>query len=256
VRPALARVPVDAIVSGRGPDDWTEINWNVATGCTKVSPGCKLCYAVPPLEEHKGESGHPYAEGFELRLWPSRLSEPRRWSRTRRLFVAPLSDLFHEKIPDAFLDQVFAAIAASPQHVFHVITRRAERLARWSRGRTWPSNAWAGVSVESQDFMWRARELLSVPAPVRFLSVAPILGPVSLPPEVLAGVSWVIVSEEHGPRARPAKKAWLEGVFEQGRSADVTVTHGAWMTCPYPARLKLRHLLELRERLSAGRAGG
>ena len=157
--------------------EWTESNWNPVTGCTKVSPACKNCYAETFAERWRGTRGHPYEQGFDLKLWPERLGLPLTWKEPRMIFVNSMSDLFHKDVADGFVDQVFATMEKAKWHTFQLLTKRSRRLAEWSERRyhggadvdghglrRWPSNIWAGVSIESQDYVWRIDDLLRVPA--------------------------------------------------------------------------------------------
>src|SRR3990167_9105906 len=180
--------------------EWTDSTWNPVTGCTKVSPGCKNCYAETFAERWRGIPGHPYEQGFDLRLWPERITLPLTWKEPRKIFVNSMSDLFHKDVPDDFIRRVFDTMCAAPQHIFQVLTKRSERLMDWCRSQfvingrsTLPPHIWLGVSVENQDYVWRIRHLQQAPARVRFLSLEPLLGPIELGPSLLRGIHWVIV---------------------------------------------------------------
>jgi protein gp37 len=193
---------------GKTAIEWTDCSWNPVTGCTKVSAGCDHCYAEAFAERFRGVPGHPYEQGFDLKLWPERLSAPLRWATPRRVFVNSMSDLWHAHIPEAFIEQVFAVMAATPHHTYQILTKRPLRMrhtlssesfatavrvqsARVQRpGRkgaappAWPGwplpNVWLGVSVENQDVDWRISWLTRTPAAIRFLSCEPLLGPLDL----------------------------------------------------------------------------
>lgn len=187
--------------------EWADATWNPVTGCTKVSAGCHHCYAEAFAERFRGMPGHPYEQGFDLRLWPERLGIPLRWTKPRRIFVNSMSDLFHSGVPDAFIVSVFGVMAGARQHTFLILTKRPQRMRRLlndepfleqigvlgrpdplSRDQrpgptSWPlPNVWLGVSVESQDVAWRIDWLARTPATVRFLSCEPLLGPLDLTP--------------------------------------------------------------------------
>lgn len=193
--------------------EWTDATWNPVRGCTKISPGCKNCYAETFAERFRGVPGHPFEQGFDLRLVPAALDLPLKWRRGRFVFVNSMSDLFHERVPEHYIDQVFEVIEGAPQHQFQILTKRAERLAKYCGGRDLPFNAWLGVSVESAKYVWRVDLLREVKARIRFLSVEPLLGPVGQLD--LMGVHWVIVGGESGWHARPLDPGWVREIREQ-----------------------------------------
>jgi protein gp37 len=199
--------------------EWTDSTWNPVTGCTKVSPGCKHCYAER-LTERFGRSF------TEVQLHPERLSLPMRWRRPRRIFVNSMSDLFHEQVPEPFIQQIFAVMAEAHWHTFQVLTKRAERLAEVAPRLAWPRNVWQGVSIESGAYVWRIHHLRRVPAAVRFLSVEPLLGPIRRLP--LDGIDWVIVGGESGPRRRPLDPAWVREIRDQCLAAEVPFFFKQW----------------------------
>src|SRR5262245_21018398 len=206
--------------------EWTDSTWNPVTGCTKVSPGCKHCYALTFAERWRGIPGHPFEQGFDLRLWPERLTLPLAWRTPRRVFVNSMSDLFHDGVPLEFIQQVFATMIACPQHQFQVLTKRPERLFNVCAYLPWPDNVWMGVSVENDKYAYRSTMLQRVPAKVRFLSVEPLLGPIPALP--LDGIHWVIVGGESGPGARPMLRKWVEDVRRQCRQAAVPFFFKQW----------------------------
>ncbi|HEX2571503.1 MAG TPA: phage Gp37/Gp68 family protein [Polyangia bacterium] len=213
-------------MSDRTAIEWAEATWNPARGCTKISPGCKHCYAETFAERFRGVPGHPFEQGFDLRLVPEALDLPKRWRRGRRIFVNSMSDLFHEDIPLSFLQDVFAVMAETPQHQYQVLTKRSRRLAELAPQLAIPPNAWLGVSVEDADHVWRIADLRQVPARVRFLSVEPLLGPIDHLP--LEGIHWVILGGESGHHARPMHPDWVRSVREQCRAADVLFFFKQW----------------------------
>lgn len=215
-------------MSDKSAIEWTDATWNPVTGCTKISPGCTHCYAERFAERFRGVPGHPYEQGFDLTLWPERLTLPLTWKEPRMIFVNSMSDLFHHEVPDQYIGDVFDVMRRARQHVFQLLTKRSNRLAAWSQERPWPPNVWAGVSVESQDYVWRAKDLLRVPAAVRFLSIEPLLGPVSLEASLLRGLQWVIVGGESGPGARPMKPDWVRGLLEQCMRSRVKFFFKQW----------------------------
>jgi len=157
--------------------EWTNATWNPVRGCTKVSPGCKHCYAETFAERFRGVPGHPFEQGFDLRLVPSALALPLSWRRGRLVFVNSMSDLFHDDVPDEYIVRVFAVMREARQHQFQVLTKRAERMVALASRVGVPPNVWMGVSVENADHQDRIDLLREVPAEVRFLSLEPLLGP-------------------------------------------------------------------------------
>jgi protein gp37 len=206
--------------------EWTDSTWNPVRGCTKVSPGCKYCYALTFAERWRGIPGHPYEQGFDLRLVPEKLEEPLKWSSPRRIFVNSMSDLFHEEVPEHFIRRVFEVMREAHWHTFQILTKRAERLAELAPRLAWPDNVWQGVSVESQRYLPRITHLRRVPAAVRFLSLEPLLGP--LPRLPLAGISWVIVGGESGVKHRPIEARWVGEIRDQCVRAGVAFFFKQW----------------------------
>jgi len=206
--------------------EWTEMTWNPVTGCTKVSPGCKHCYAETMARRLKAMGNPRYQRGFALTLHEDLVQLPMRWTTPRRVFVNSMSDLFHKNVPPEFITRVFDTMRRCPQHEFQVLTKRAERLAEIAGHLDWPENVWMGVSVESQEYAYRSELLRTVPARIRFLSVEPLLGPIeSLP---LEGIHWVIVGGESGPGARPMLPEWVELVYRQCRAHGVRFFFKQW----------------------------
>lgn len=194
--------------------EWTEQTWNPATGCTKVSPGCKHCYAEAMAARLKAMGASGYERGFRLALHPSRLNQPIQRKKPTIWFVNSMSDLFHERIPDKFLDQVFETIRSTPHHTYQILTKRAERLPQYFSERECPRNVWLGVSVEDRRYgVPRIDHLRQVDARVRFLSIEPLLEDVG--PMDLRGIHWVIVGGESGAKARPMHPEWVDAVRRQ-----------------------------------------
>lgn len=187
--------------------EWTEATWNPVTGCDQVSPGCAHCYAKTFAERWRGIKGHPYEQGFDLRLWPQRLDQPSKWRRPRMIFVNSMSDLFHERVPDEFIREVFAAMEEADWHTYQVLTKRPERVLDMADSLPWPPNVWMGVSIENRRFVHRADHLREVDAAVRFISAEPLLGP--LEGLDLDGISWLIAGGESGPRHRRVDEDWI-----------------------------------------------
>jgi len=192
--------------------EWTDATWNPVTGCTKVSPGCKNCYAERFAERFRGTKGHPFEQGFDLRVWEDRLETPLEWKKPRRIFVNSMSDLFHPDIEPEFVQKVFATMVKAHWHQFQVLTKRPERALALAKLLPWPKNVWMGTSVESQPFVGRVDLLRQIPAKTRFLSCEPLLGPLDLN---LKGIHWVIVGGESGPGARPMRPEWVREIRDQ-----------------------------------------
>lgn len=217
--------------------EWTDATWNPATGCTKISPGCKNCYAQTFAERFRGVRGHPYEQGFDLWLWPNRLKLPLAWKTPRRIFVNSMSDLFHERIPDSFIDLVFETMLSANWHQFQILTKRAERMASYVQARrrrfgvlsARHPHLWLGTSVETQKYVQRAELVARLPSAVRFLSCEPLLGPLELR-HVLkpTGVNWVIVGGESGHRARPMQARWVTDIRNQCAEAGVPFFFKQW----------------------------
>ncbi|MGE3805452.1 MAG: DUF5131 family protein [Gemmataceae bacterium] len=206
--------------------EWTDSTWNPVTGCTKVSPGCKHCYAETFAERFRGVEGHPYEQGFDLRMWPGRLELPLPWRKPRMVFVNSMSDLFHEQVPVEFVKRVFDTIARAPMHTFQVLTKRADRLRELGATLSWPDNLWMGVSVESAAYVWRVDRLRDVPAAVRFLSIEPLLGPIDALD--LDAIGWVIVGGESGSGSRRMDPEWARAIRDQCVVAEVPFFFKQW----------------------------
>lgn len=206
--------------------EWTEMTWNPVTGCTKISQGCKNCYAERMAKRLTAMGSARYKNGFQVTLHPDLLDAPRRWRQPRVVFVNSMSDLFHEDVPLAYIQRVFETMRECPQHTFQVLTKRSERLAQCGQQLPWPRNVWMGVSVEDARVTQRILDLQGVPAAVRFLSLEPLIGPLEKLP--LGGIDWVIVGGESGPRARPVQRAWVDSIFRQCRAAGVPFFFKQW----------------------------
>lgn len=206
--------------------EWTQATWNPVTGCTKVSAGCKHCYAETFSERWRGIPGHAYEQGFDLRLWPERLDVPSRWRRPRLVFVNSMSDLFHEQVPEDFIRRVFGEIERCPWHTFQVLTKRSSRLAALALKLPWPENLWMGVSIEDVRVAHRADDLRAVPAAVRFVSAEPLLG--SLAALDLSGIDWLIAGGESGPGHRPMRAEWATELRDRCRDERVSFFFKQW----------------------------
>lgn len=219
--------------------------WNPVTGCTKVSPGCKNCYAERMARRLAGRAGYPQApKHFDVTLHPDRLDIPLRRKRPTTYFVPSMGDLFHRDVPDDFICEVFHTMYRCPHHTFQVLTKRAERLPvffRWATGSAgasfeWPlPNVWLGVSIESPEYSYRADYLRETPAAVRFISFEPLLASFADYPGVLDDMDWAIVGGESGPGARPMDPNWVRGIRDQCVAAGVPFFFkgwGAWAHIP------------------------
>ena len=207
--------------------EWTDATWNPVTGCTQVSPGCDHCYALTFAERFRGVPGHPYEQGFDLKLWPERLAMPLAWKRPRRIFVNSMSDLFHEAVPAEHIRRVFEVMVSADWHIFQVLTKRPRRMATLAPDLPWPPHIWAGTSVELDRYTWRANVYLrEVPAAVRFVSAEPLLGP--LPSLGLDHLHWLITGGESGARHRPCDPEWVRQLRDRCRAADVAFFHKQW----------------------------
>ena len=211
--------------------EWTDATWNPVRGCTKISPGCKHCYAERFAERFRGVKGHPFEQGFDLRLVPQKLSEPLRWSEPRMIFVNSMSDLFQEDVPLRFISDVVTTMQLANWHTYQVLTKRSERLKELLSGPlrnvAAEEHIWWGVSVEDRKYgLPRIEQLQASPATVRFLSVEPLLEDVGNLP--LEGISWVIVGGESGPGARPMREEWVLSIYEQCAARKVPFFFKQW----------------------------
>ena len=206
--------------------EWTEATWNPVTGCTKVSPGCKHCYAERMAERLQAMGQPNYANGFELTLQPHMLELPLRWKKPQTIFVNSMSDLFHPGVPLAYVREVFDVMARAHWHRFQVLTKRAERLEELSPRLSWAPNVWMGVSVETARYKSRIDRLRRTEARVKFLSLEPLLGP--LLGLDLSGIDWVIVGGESGPGARPMDPVWATDLRDQCQRANVPFFFKQW----------------------------
>jgi protein gp37 len=206
--------------------EWTDFTWNPVTGCTKVSQGCKNCYAERMAKRLRAMGSARYANGFEVTLHWDLLSAPLSWKKPRRVFVNSMSDLFQEEVPSEFIRRVFDTMAACPQHTFQILTKRSGRLRDLAQQLPWPKNVWMGVSVEDARVVNRIIDLSFVPAAIRFLSCEPLIGPLDALP--LDCIDWVIVGGESGPRAREMKAAWVKSIRRQCRARDVAFFFKQW----------------------------
>lgn len=206
--------------------EWTESTWNPVTGCDKIRPGCKFCYAEVMSRRLKAMGQPNYRNDFAVTLHPHMLDRPLGWRRPQRIFVNSMSDLFHEDVPEEFIRRVFEVMIRASWHQFQVLTKRAERLESSSARLPWPSHVWMGVSVESADYTWRIDHLRRTDAAIKFLSIEPLLGPI--PAIDLAGIDWVIVGGESGHHPRPMQQAWVLEIRDQCLAAGVPFFFKQW----------------------------
>lgn len=218
-------------MSERSHIEWTDATWNPVRGCTKVSPGCKHCYAAVFAERWRGVPGHPYEQGFDLKLVPSKLFDPLVWARSRSVFVNSMSDLFQDGVAEPFVSEVFGVMRLANWHVYQVLTKRAERMrqlvSRKHRYLRQLDHVWLGVSVEDRRYgLPRIEHLRKTPASIRFLSIEPLLE--DLGEFDLSGIDWVIVGGESGPGARPMNPAWARSIRDQCRKHGVPFFFKQW----------------------------
>jgi protein gp37 len=206
--------------------EWTESTWNPVTGCTKISHGCKHCYAERMSERLHAMGQDNYRNGFELTLQPHMLELPLRWKKPQTIFVNSMSDLFHKDVPLDYIRRVFEVMRRADWHRFQVLTKRADRLAELAPELPWVPNIWMGVSVETDEYRSRIDDLRSTSAMVKFLSLEPLLGP--LHNLDLHGLDWVIVGGESGPKARPMNAAWAKDLRDQCKRANVPFFFKQW----------------------------
>jgi protein gp37 len=211
--------------------EWTDATWNPVRGCTKITPGCDHCYAETFAERFRGVPGHPYEQGFDLRLVPEKVAEPLRWKSPKMIFVNSMSDLFHKDVPDGYVEAVCRVMERANWHTYQVLTKRSSRLRNMLQDRLQFAarlpHVWWGVSVEDRAHgLPRVEHLRQAPAAVRFLSIEPLLE--DLGPINLEGIHWVIVGGESGPGARPMHKDWVVSIREQCASARVPFFFKQW----------------------------
>jgi protein gp37 len=208
------------------PIEWTDATWNPVTGCSKISPGCKHCYAEKMARRLKAMGQTNYRNGFELTLQPQMLELPLHWKRPKRIFVNSMSDLFHVEVPVSYINEVFAVMRRAHWHQFQVLTKRAERIEDLSPRLNWEPNIWMGVSVENEQYAYRIDHLRKTAAHVKFLSIEPLIGPVGK--LNLRGIDWVIVGGESGTGARPMDAQWVTGIRDQCQKAGAAFFFKQW----------------------------
>ena len=206
--------------------EWTDSTWNPVTGCDKISPGCKFCYAEVMARRLHAMGQPNYADGFKLTLQPHMLNKPLEWKKSQVIFVNSMSDLFHDDVPLTYIKEVFDVMRRAHWHEFQVLTKRAERLAELSPHLPWPKNVWMGVSVENEKYTSRIDHLRRTTAAVKFLSIEPLLGPI--PHLDVTGIDWVIVGGESGRTPRPLQESWVLEIMDQCQTANVPFFFKQW----------------------------
>jgi protein gp37 len=206
--------------------EWTELTWNPVTGCNKISPGCKHCYAEAMSKRLKAMGIEKYKDGFVLKTHPETLSIPYSWKKPKIVFVNSMSDMFHDAVPVEFIKAVFAVMNSTPQHIYQVLTKRSDRLLELSPQLNWTNNIWMGVSVENDDYTFRVTDLAKTNAKTKFLSIEPLIGPVNS--LNLNGINWVIVGGESGYKARPLQKEWIDFVKHKCKKEKIAFFFKQW----------------------------
>jgi len=206
--------------------EWTHSTWNPVTGCTKISAGCKNCYAERIALRLKAMGNPSYTRGFRVTVHPRLLELPLRWKQPRTIFVNSMSDLFHEDVPIDFISKVFDIMQKASQHRFQILTKRSRRLTELNQALHWPENVWMGVTVEKNDYMFRLDYLKKTAAAIKFVSFEPLLGPISHID--FEGVDWVIVGGESGPGARQMQRGWAIDIRDQCLAAKVPFFFKQW----------------------------
>jgi protein gp37 len=206
--------------------EWTDSTWNPVTGCTKISIGCQNCYAERLTHRLKAMGAYAYRNGFEVTIHPESLLAPLNTKKRKMIFVNSMSDLFHEDVPDSFIQQVIEIIRDADWHTFQILTKRSARLKEFAKTVSWPDNLWLGVTVESNDLIYRIDDLISTGAKTKFLSMEPLLTPMK---DIdLTGIEWVIVGGESGPGSRPIKEDWVLDIKAQCELFNVPFFFKQW----------------------------
>jgi len=230
----VAVPPYPQGVADKSSIEWTEATWNPTTGCDRISAGCDNCYALTLAKRLKAMGNPKYqldgdprtsGPGFGVQVHEDVLNLPRRWHSPRTVFVNSMSDLWHARVPDEFIQRVFTVMAETPQHTYQLLTKRPRRVMRMADKLPWPHNVWMGVSVESQDEAWRIDELRQIPAAVRFISAEPLIGPVAFD---LTGIDWLIAGGESGPNYRPVDANWVRDLRDQCEHAGAAFFFKQW----------------------------
>jgi protein gp37 len=206
--------------------EWTEMTWNPTTGCTKISAGCKFCYAEVMSKRLHAMCVEKYKDIFKLRIHPNELETPYHWKKPRIVFVNSMSDMFHKDVPLEFIQRVFKVMNENPKHTFQVLTKRADLVTKYDKKLTWTKNIWMGTSVEDERVIERIDYLRNIGAKVKFLSLEPLIG--GLPSLNLKNIDWVIVGGESGHKARPVKKEWILDIKKKCFKAKVPFFFKQW----------------------------
>ncbi len=206
--------------------EWTESTWNPLTGCSKISPGCKNCYAERMAIRLQAAGNPNYKNGFKITMHNHVLNLPLQWRKPKTIFVNSMSDLFHEEVPDEFIFNTFSVMQQAHWHRYQILTKRSERLRKLGAQLSWRPNIWMGVTVENSDYTNRVDHLCYTGAHIKFLSLEPLLGPI--PNLKLEGIDWVIVGGESGPMARPMKESWVKEILDQCQNAGVPFFFKQW----------------------------
>jgi protein gp37 len=206
--------------------EWTDATWNTLTGCTKVSEGCRYCYAERLTKRLKGTSPKKYKNGFSLTVHRASLYEPLKWKKSRNIFVNSMSDTFHEDVPEDFILELFEVMNSLPQHIFQVLTKRSKRMMKLNKKITWTDNIYMGVTVENEDNLYRIEDLKCTGVKTKFISFEPLLSDLSY--LSLTDIQWVIVGGESGPGARPMEKEWVDTIYKESKREKVPFFFKQW----------------------------
>jgi len=206
--------------------EWTEVTWNPVTGCSKISEGCRNCYAERMANRLHAMGNKRYRNGFQVTLHQDLLDAPLRWKKSKMIFVNSMSDLFHEQVSFSFLESVFKTMGKAHWHIFQIVTKRSKRLAELAEKLEWPSNVWMGVTVESNRHLYRIKDLQSVPASIRFVSMEPLLSPLAA--IQTERINWIIVGGESGPKCRMMKAEWVRSIREKCISDNIPFFFKQW----------------------------
>ncbi len=206
--------------------EWTNATWNPVTGCTKISHGCKNCYAERMARRLYFMGQERYRNGFRITLHEDLLEQPLNWKKPKYIFINSMSDLFHEDVPAEFIERIFKIMVRAEWHIFQILTKRSERLRKIADNLPWAQNIWMGVTVESQDYIYRIDHLRNIPASRKFISIEPLLSPINQLP--LQDIAWVIAGGESGPGARPLKPEWVRTIRDQCLDRGVPFFFKQW----------------------------
>ena len=213
-------------MSNKTKIEWTECSWNPVTGCTKISEGCKHCYAATFAKRLKAMHNPRYQNEFEVTIHEDLISSPLKWKSPRKIFVNSMSDIFHEELPDEVILSIFRTMNEASWHTFQVLTKRSERLSRLSSQITWTSNIWMGVTIESEEYIFRAKHIRDSGAKVKFISAEPLLSDLSS--LELEGIDWIIVGGESGHGSRPMKEEWVINLRDKAHNSNTAFFFKQW----------------------------